>query len=214
MGCDSSFVYVFTEFLNFCDFTFPALPQTFLSKEPPETPTTSSLVVVMSAEGLRLYNQVPAKISLEISDYPATLTVAEADNAIYFTRELFTTWLHFPFPSLVKQFPNFTRAPPALVHPNAFRILTCCSVLNSLYQLDFSLVEICFIYTLKLGTGGRLSMSVHSPRPQFVTGLPNAPKIEAKGVFLVRGMWNVLLGSPRVPFIMNQSLSFSGLFQF
>ena len=57
-------------------------------------------------------------------------------------------------------------------------------------------------------------MSVHIPRLQFVTGLPNAPKIEAKGVFLVRGMWNVTLGSPGVPFVMNQSLSFLGLFQF
>ena len=58
-----------------------------------------------------------------------------------------------------------------------------CSVLNLLYQLDISLVEICFIYTLKLGVGGHLSMSAHSPRLQFVIGLPNSPKTEAKGLF-------------------------------
>ena len=39
-----------------------------------------------------------------------------------------------------------------------FQILTGCSVLNSLYQLDISLVEIYFIYTLKLGIGGCLSI--------------------------------------------------------
>ena len=64
-----------------------------------------------------------------------------------------------------------------------------CSVLNFLYWMDISLVEICFIYTLKLGSGGRLSMSTHSPRLQFVTGLPDSPQTEAKGVVLVRGSW-------------------------
>ena len=74
-----------------------------------------------------------------------------------------------------------------LIHLNVFRILVACSVLNSLYQLDISLVEICFIYTLKLGIGGHLSMSVHSPRLQFVTGLPDSPKTKVKRVVLVKG---------------------------
>ena len=69
-----------------------------------------------------------------------------------------------------------------LVHPNVFRILMGCSVLNFLYQLDISLVEICFVYMLKLGTGDRLSMLTHSPRLQFVIGLPNSPMTEVKGV--------------------------------
>ena len=64
-----------------------------------------------------------------------------------------------------------------------------CSVLNSLYQLDISSIEICFIYTLKLGIGGRLSMSAHSPQLQFVTGLPDSPKTEANKVVLVKGLW-------------------------
>ena len=63
-----------------------------------------------------------------------------------------------------------------------------CSVLNSLYQLDISLVKICFIYTLKLGIKGRLSMFVHSTGLQFVTGLLDSPKTEVKGVVLVKGL--------------------------
>ena len=98
---------------------------------------------------------------------------------------------------------HFTKAPPALIHPNVFRILIGCSVLNFLYQLDISLVEICFIYTLKLGIGGRLSMSAHSPWLQFVTGLLISPKTEAKGVVLVKGLWYETLGSLRLPFDMN-----------
>ena len=76
-------------------------------------------------------------------------------------------------------------------------------MLNSLYQLDISVVEICFIYNLKLGIGGRLSMSAHSPRLQFVTGFPDSPKMEAKRVVLVRGQWHETSGSPGLPFHVN-----------
>ena len=87
-----------------------------------------------------------------------------------------------------------------------------CNVLNFLYILDISLVEIYFIYTLKLGNRGRLSMSAHCPRLQFVTGLPNSPKKGAKGVVLVRGPWYETPGSLGLPFDVNQSLVFLGLF--
>ena len=87
------------------------------------------------------------------------------------------------------------------------------SVLNFLYQLDISLVEICFIYTLKLGIGACLSMSAHSPWLQFVTGLSDSPKTKAKGVVLVKGLWYETSGSSGLPFDLNQSLSFPGLFQ-
>ena len=53
---------------------------------PRETPTARSLVAAMFAEELMLYNQVPAEISLEMSDSPATSTIKEANNAIYFTQ--------------------------------------------------------------------------------------------------------------------------------
>ena len=88
-----------------------------------------------------------------------------------------------------------------------------CSLLNFLYQLEISLVEICFIYTLKLGIGGRLYISAHSPQLQFVTGLPDSPKTEAKGVVLVKGSWYETPGSLRLLFDLNQSLTFLGLSQ-
>ena len=85
-------------------------------------------------------------------------------------------------------------------------------MLNFLYQLDISLVEIRFIYTLKLGIGGRLYMCAHSPRMQFVIRLSNSPKIEVKWVVLVKGLWYETPGSLGLPFDRNQSLSFPGLF--
>ena len=130
---------------------------------PREMPTASSLVAAMSIEELRLYNQVYVEISLEMSDGPTASTIGKADNAIYFTQEQFAVGVRFLVPSLVKQFLHFTRAPLAHVHPSVFWILTGCNVLNYLYQRGISLVEICFIYTLKLGIRGHLFMSAHSP---------------------------------------------------
>ena len=60
------------------------------------------------------------------------------------------------------------------------------NVLNFLYRLDISLVEIYFVYKLKLGTGGRLSMLAHIPQLQFIIGLLDSPKTKAKGVVLVK----------------------------
>ena len=78
-----------------------------------------------------------------------------------------------------------------------------CSVLKFLCRLDISLVEVCFIYTLKLGIGGRLSMSAHSPRLQFVTRVLDSPKTEAKGVVLVKGPWYETPGSLGLSFDLN-----------
>ena len=125
--------------------------------------TASNLVGTMSVEDLRSFSHVLVGISLEFSDSVAAPTVGGADNAVYFIRGQFIDGLRFPIPSLVKRFLYFTRAPPTLIHPNVFRILMGCSVLKFLYHLDISLVKICFIYTLKRGVGGRLSMSAHSP---------------------------------------------------
>ena len=56
-------------------------------------------------------------------------------------------------------------------------------------------------------------MSAHSPRLQFITGLLDSPKIIEKGVVLVKGLWYEMPRSPRLPFKLNQSLSFPGLSQ-
>ena len=145
------------------------------------------MVAAMFIEELRSFCQVPVDISLKLSDGAVVSTVGGVDHVVYFTWEQFVVGLRFPILSLVKQFLHFTRAPHVLIHPNVFRILMGCSVLNFLYQWDISLVELCFIYTLNLGIGGRLFMSAHRPRLQFVIRLADSPKIEAKGVVLVKG---------------------------
>ena len=51
-------------------------------------------------------------------------------------------------------------------------------------------------------------MSGHNPRLQFVIGLPDSPKTEAKGVVLVKGSWYETLSSHGLPFNLDQLLTF------
>ena len=53
-----------------------------------------------------------------------------------------------------------------------------------------------------------MSMSIQDSRLQFLNGLPDLPKMEAKGVILVRGPWDETPGSPRLPFDVSRSQSF------
>ena len=151
------------------------------------TRSASSIVSSLTMEELRTYYEIPDNIDLKLMENPDESTLCGEHNAVFFTREQLAVRLRFLVPSLVKQFLHFTRAPPALIHPNTIRILIGCSVLNLLYQLDLSLVEICFIYALKVGQGGRLSMSVRNAWFQIVNRLLDSPKMEVKGALLVRG---------------------------
>ena len=56
-----------------------------------------------------------------------------------------------------------------------------------------------------------MSMSAQSARLQFVNGLHDSPKMEAKGVILVREPWDETPGSPGPPFDVNLSPFFPGV---
>ena len=151
------------------------------------------------------YCEVPDNIDFRLVDRPDESTLSGEHNGVFFTQEHLTAGLRFLVPTIVKQFLHFTRAPPALIHPSVIRILIDSCVLKHLYQLDLSLVELFIIYFLSVGPGGRMSMSILSPRLQIVNGLPDSPKTEAKGALLVRGPWDETSGSPGLPFNVNQS---------
>ena len=149
-------------------------------------------------EELRASCDVPDNVDLKLMEEPDDSTMGGEHNALFFTWEHLAVGLHFPVSAIVKQFLHFTRAPLILIHPNTIQILTRCGELNFLYQLDLSLVEIYFAYFLRIAQGGRMSMSDQRSRLQFVNGLPDSPKMEAKVVLLVRGPWDVtqvILGS-------------------
>ena len=178
---------------------------------PRGTPSASSIIASLTMEDLMEYGEVLDNIDLKLVDGTNESTLGGEHNGVFFTQEHLTAGLRFPVPAIVKPFFHFTQAPPALVHPNVIRILISCYVLNHLYQLDLSLVELCFIYFLRVGQGGRMFMSVLSPRLQIVNELPDSPKTEARGNFLVRGPWDETPGSPGLPFNVNRSQSFLGV---
>ena len=153
---------------------------------------------------------MPDNIDLLLMERADESMLSGEHNGVFFTHEHLVAGLRFPVLAIVKQFLHFTRAPPALIHPKVIRILIGCCMLNHLYQLDLTLVELFIIYLLNIGSSGRMSMSVLSPRLQIVNGPPDSPKTEAKGALLVRGPWDETPGSPGLPFNVNRSQSFPG----
>ena len=106
----------------------------------------SHIVLSLTMEELRIYCDIPDDINLKLIDKPNESTMGGEHNVMFFTQEQLAAGLRFLVPTLVKQFLHFTKASPTLVHPNIIRILTGCSILNFVYQLNLSSVEIFFAY--------------------------------------------------------------------
>ena len=138
-------------------------------------------------------------------------TVKSGDNSICFTKEQFNAGLHFPLPSLFKQFLYYTKIPPALIHPNFVRVLMGCSILDMLFSLGLSLLEVLFLYSIKKAKNDIFSLASSIPSLQLVTGLPDSTKGAARGHVLVKGPWTGLMVHPDKQFVPNQSLKVLGM---
>ncbi|KAL6345518.1 hypothetical protein AAG906_017243 [Vitis piasezkii] len=89
-------------------------------------------------------------IPIQLIDDEALSSIDLPNSMMYFTKEQFVVGLHLPIHSLFKQFLHFTQIPPAFLHPNVVQVLMGCSVLDMLFQLDLSLLEVLFTYTVKM----------------------------------------------------------------
>ncbi|RVW28330.1 hypothetical protein CK203_104498 [Vitis vinifera] len=132
-------------------------------------------------------------------------------NAILFTKEQFNAGLRFPLPALFKEFLHFSQIPPIFIHPNLVRVLMGCSIINMLYSLDLTLLEVFFVYSLKKAKNDIFSVSAHLPSLQMVTELPDSTKGGAKGLVAVWGGWAGLSQHPSRPFSPNYTLKIPGL---
>ncbi|RVW89501.1 hypothetical protein CK203_043592 [Vitis vinifera] len=99
---------------------------------------------------------------------------------------------------------------PAYIHPNMVRMLMGCNILSMLFNLDLSLLEVLFVYSLKKGKNDIFSMVAHLPSLQLVTELLDSTKGGAKEHVLVRGAWAGLLEHPKRSFSPNRSLVLPG----
>ena len=154
---------------------------------------------------------IPNGVSVELMDGEAVSTEKNEDNAIFFTKEQFNAGLRFPLPSLFKEFLHFTQIPPAYIHPNMVRVLMGCSILVMLFNLDLSLLEVLFIYSIKKVKNDIFSFVASLPSLQLVTSLPDLTKGAARGHVLVKGLWAGLAVHPDRPFAPNQSLKVPGM---
>ena len=137
-------------------------------------------------------------------------TEKAANHAVYFSKEQFNAGLRFSFSSLFKEFLHFTQIPLAYVHPNIVLVLMGCSILNMLFNLDLSLLEVLFVYTIKKEKTDLFSLVAHIPSLQLVTNLPDSNKGRAKGHVLVRGHWAGLSEPSEREFTPNRSLTLPG----
>lgn len=79
-----------------------------------------------------------------------------------------------------------------------------------LFNLELSLLEILFVYTIKKAKSDIFSLAANIPSLQLVTGLPDSTKRAAKGHVLVKGPWAGLVLDREKEFGPNQSLKVPG----
>ncbi|RVW70354.1 hypothetical protein CK203_048717 [Vitis vinifera] len=139
---------------------------------------------------------IPNGVFVELMDGEVVMTEKSEDNVIFFTKEQFNAGLRFPLPSLFKEFLHFTQIPPAYIHPNMVRVLMGCSILSMLFNLDLSLLEVLFIYSIKKVKSDIFSFVASLPSLQLVINLPNSTKGAARGHVLVKGLWAGLTVHP------------------
>ena len=152
---------------------------------------------------------IPNSVFVQLLDGEAVSAEKAADNAVFFSKKQFNAGLRFPLSSLFKEFLHFTQIPLAYVHPNIVRVLMGCSILNILFNLDISLLEVLFVYTIKKGKIDLFSLFAHIPSLQLVTNLSDSNKGGAKGHVLVRGLWVDLSEHLEREFSPNRSLTLS-----
>lgn len=95
---------------------------------------------------------------------------------IFLSRKQFWVGSQLLLPSLVRQFLYHIEMYPMHMHLNTMHVLMGCTVLNRLYTLEFSVLEVLFMYIVPLGVAGRFSLSAQCHAFQFVTKLPNSRK--------------------------------------
>nr|CAN72094.1 hypothetical protein VITISV_009002 [Vitis vinifera] len=164
----------------------------------------------LSVKEFRERFYIPNGVSIELSEGKVVSTENAEDNAICFSKEQFNAGLRFPLPSLFKEFLHFTQIPPAYMHPNMVRVLMGCSILSMLFNLNITLLEVLFIYSIKKLKTDIFSFVACLPSMHLVTSLPDSTKGGTKGHVLVKGIWAGLGTHPDRSFAPNRSLKVSG----
>ncbi|RVW37689.1 hypothetical protein CK203_109471 [Vitis vinifera] len=125
---------------------------------------------------------IPNDVSIELVNKEAAMPTEKGEEkVILFTKEQFNAGLRFPLPALFKEFLHFSQVPPIFIHPNLVRVLMGCSIINMLYSLDLTLLEVFFVYSLKKAKNDIFSVSAYLLSLQVVTELLDSTKGGRRG---------------------------------
>ena len=91
--------------------------------------------------------RIPNGLAIRLMDGSPMPAKKEPFNVIVFSKEQFNVRLRKPLSSFFRQFLHFTKISPFFFHLNAIKVLIACSILDILFRLDLSLLEVLFIYT-------------------------------------------------------------------
>ncbi|RVW68378.1 hypothetical protein CK203_061704 [Vitis vinifera] len=149
---------------------------------------------------------IPNGVSVHLVDEEAVSTEKFADKRYLLHQGAIQCWAPVPPSIIVKEFLHITQIPPAYIHPNMVRVLMGCSILSMLFNLDLSLLEVLFIYSIKKEKNDIYSFVASFPSLQLVTSLPDSTKGAVKGHVLVKGLWAGLSVHPDMQFAPNHSL--------
>ena len=134
------------------------------------------------------------------------LTNTHKKHFMCFTKEQFHVRLHLPLPSLVREVLHYTQISPSFVHLNSIHILMGCSILNQLFNLKLSLLEIFFIYTIKLNKWGKFLISAYIRQLQLITNLSDFAKDQTIRHVIVSRERKFSTPDPHGPYPLNHTL--------
>ena len=127
-------------------------------------------------------------------------------NSMCFTRKQLHVGLRLPLPSLVREFLHYTQILSSFIHSNSIWILMGCFILNQLFNLELSLLEILFIYTIKLNKWEKFLISACRKQLQLITNLSDSRKGWAIGHVIVSRKWEFSTPDPHGPYPLNHTL--------
>ena len=129
----------------------------------PGRPSSGKPTELLNEREFREHFFIPNGVSVQLVNGDPMSTEKTAHDAIFFSKEQFNVGLHFSLSYLFKQFLHYNQIPPTYIHPNIVWVLMGCSILNMLFHLDLSLLEVLFVYTIKKGKKDIFSMFAHIP---------------------------------------------------
>lgn len=133
-------------------------------------------------------------------------TDAHKKHSMCFTEEQFHVGLCLPLPSLVRVFLHYTQILPLSVHLNSICILMGCCVLHRLFNLELFLLEILFIYIIKLNKWRKFIISAYIRQLQLITNLPDSRKGWAIRHVIVSREWKFSTPDVRGLYPLNHTL--------